>query len=90
MKRFVEGEAIFRKVLELNRKTLAPDHPEIGSSLHNLANSIAKQGRTDEAIELFREAVEHSTKTLGADHPDTLQTRAELEKLTDQRSVESR
>ena len=64
--------------------------PQIGSSLHNLANSIAKQGRTEEAIELFREAVEHSVRTLGADHPDTVHTREKLDELTGQRSDESR
>ena len=56
--------------LPSREKALGPDHPDVGTSLNNLAGSIARQGRYAEAEPLYKRALAIGEKALGPDHPD--------------------
>jgi tetratricopeptide (TPR) repeat protein len=48
---------------------LGADHPDVATSLNNLAGLYQAQGRYGEAEPLFLRAIEIWVKTLPADHP---------------------
>ena len=47
------------------------DHPDMATSLNNLAMLYNKQGKYDEAEPLYQRALAINEKVLGPDHPDT-------------------
>ena len=51
-------------------KVLGPDHPDVGTSLNNLAGLHLAQGRYGEAEPLYRRNLTIREKALGPDHPD--------------------
>jgi tetratricopeptide (TPR) repeat protein len=57
-------------VLEMLRKLLGTEHPDVATSLNNLAVLYKKQGRYEEAEPLYRQALEMLRKLLGPEHPD--------------------
>jgi tetratricopeptide (TPR) repeat protein len=68
--RYEEAIAAQRRAVELKEKILGPDHPDVATSLGNLANVLAKVNRVSEALELSQRAVRIDEKALGADHPE--------------------
>ena len=48
------------------------------SAANNLADSLARQGKYDEAEKMEREVLALKQRVLGADHPDTLSTAGNL------------
>jgi tetratricopeptide (TPR) repeat protein len=50
-------------------KKLGEDHPDVATSLNNLADLYRKQGRYPEAEPLFLRSLSIKEKQLGADHP---------------------
>ena len=56
--RLQEAELLFRESLELRRKALGAEHPDVGTSLNNLGVLLQDQGRLDEAEPLFRQSLE--------------------------------
>ena len=42
-----EAERLFKRSLAIREKILGPDHPNIASSLHNLARLLESQVRVD-------------------------------------------
>jgi CHAT domain-containing protein/tetratricopeptide (TPR) repeat protein len=66
------GDAIplARRALELREKALQANHPDIATSLNNLAFLYSVQGRRAEAEPLFKRALAISEAALPADHPD--------------------
>ncbi len=55
--KFQEAEATLRQSLEMQRKLLGREHPDVVSTLANLATSIHLQGRYAEAEALEREVL---------------------------------
>ena len=51
---------------------MSPGHPEIVSSLNNLASFYFKRGGFDQAEPLLQRALTIKEQVLGSDHPDTL------------------
>jgi tetratricopeptide (TPR) repeat protein len=49
---------------------LGERHPDVATSLNNLAGLYRAQGRYDEAEPLYRQALELSRELLGERHPD--------------------
>jgi tetratricopeptide (TPR) repeat protein len=49
---------------------LAPDDPDVGQRLNNLAELYRAQGRYTEAEPLYKRAIAVREKALGPDHPD--------------------
>ena len=51
--------------LAIKEKALGPDHPDVGTTLNNLAALYEKQGRTTEAEPLLKRALTIREKALG-------------------------
>jgi CHAT domain-containing protein len=51
-----QAEATFRRLLELERRVLGPDHPEAAYTMSYLAHELGVQGRFEEADRLFARA----------------------------------
>jgi tetratricopeptide (TPR) repeat protein len=52
------------------RQLLGTEHPDVASSLNNLAYLYSSQGRYGEAEPLYRQALEMRRQLLGTEHPD--------------------
>src|SRR5439155_774782 len=60
------------ETLQLRKVRLGRDHRDTLASMHNLANSYAAAGRTQDALQLREETLQLQRAKLGPDHPDTL------------------
>ncbi len=78
LERFEDAEPLLREALEVRRRTLAAEHPDVLLSMHNLAGSYLRQGRYELAEPLFVETLEMCQQTLGPDSRDTLITQTAL------------
>jgi len=67
---YTNAEAMFRQALALRMKVLGNEHPDVASSLNDVANALREQGRFPEAEPLFRAALGKRKKLLGSEHPD--------------------
>jgi tetratricopeptide (TPR) repeat protein len=67
---YAEAEPLYREALAILRKALPEGHPDIATSLNNLAGLYRDQGRTTEAEPLYREALAILRKALPEGHPD--------------------
>lgn len=54
-----DNEQSLRQLLELQRRVLGPDQPEIAVTLYNLASAVAKKGHSSEALSLLRGSIDH-------------------------------
>jgi tetratricopeptide (TPR) repeat protein len=61
----------FRRAIEIDKKALGNDHPDVGRGYNNLAHLLKDEGRYAEAEPLYRQAIEINEKTLGKDHPNS-------------------
>ena len=68
--RYEEAEPLYKSALEIRKKALGQDHPDVGWSLNTLAFLYYKQGRYQEAEPLYRQALTILDKALGPNHPD--------------------
>ena len=66
--RFAEAETVFAEVLDLMENGVNPSPLSIASALHNLAASIAQQGRLLEAESLARRALDLREKNGAVDN----------------------
>jgi hypothetical protein len=64
--------------MEASLRVLGEDHPNMLSSMNNLASMYREQGRWKEAEELEVRVIETRKKVLGEDHPDTLTSMGNL------------
>jgi len=55
----------------LRKRLLGDNHPDVATSLNNLAALYYSQGRYTEAEPLYREAIKIATQVLGKNHPDS-------------------
>ncbi|QQE65135.1 hypothetical protein GFS31_18200 [Leptolyngbya sp. BL0902] len=79
--RFDEAEPLFQESLRILGGLLGDSHPDVASSLNNLASTYQAQGRYGEAELLFQEALEISHEHLGNSHPDVAQSLDHLASL---------
>ena len=52
------------------QKLLGTEHPNVATSLNNLAGLYSSQGKYEEAEPLYQQALEMLQKLLGTEHPD--------------------
>jgi tetratricopeptide (TPR) repeat protein len=69
-----KAEALFRKVLSVQRRVLGPEHPTTLSTTCELALTLKIQGRLLKAESMYREVLGIERRVLGPEHPDTLTT----------------
>ena len=68
--RYAEAEPLYCRSLTIDEKAFGPNHPEVATSLKNLAMLYKAQGRYAEAEPLHRRDLAICEKALGPDHPD--------------------
>ena len=64
-----KGIRVAKKGLRVAEKTFGSDHPNVATSLNNLAMLYTAQGRYAKAEPLYKRALAIYEKTLGPDHP---------------------
>jgi tetratricopeptide (TPR) repeat protein len=60
----------YKQGLSMVQTRLGPEHPDVASSLHNLAWLYHDQGRYEAAEPLYQQALELNQRLLGLGHPD--------------------
>jgi tetratricopeptide (TPR) repeat protein len=67
--RYAEALSHHEGALKLFRRTLTPDHPDIGRALNNVGLALEGLGRYDEAAAYYQEALALWARVLGPRHP---------------------
>ena len=67
---YAAAEKPLRRSLMINEKVLGPEHPDVASSLNNLAELYRAQGKYAEAEPLYKRSLAIREKVLGPEHPD--------------------
>ncbi len=70
----VAAQRLVTSGLELRRKLLPPDHPDLDLSLNNLALLLLESGEPDAAEALFAEVLRNRRARLGSEHLLVIQT----------------
>ena len=60
---------MYQRALAIEEKALGPEHPDVATSLNNLAELYRDQGKYGEAEPLYQRALAIDEKALGPDHP---------------------
>ena len=77
-----EGAVFYlRKALDLQRRVLPPNHPEIAAMLNKLGQALPRIGALEEGEQAIREALAIQRVSLDEDHPAVLSTRSALASL---------
>jgi tetratricopeptide (TPR) repeat protein len=81
--RYSDAVPIAQRVLALREKALGRDHPDVATSLYNLASLYDSQGRYADAEPLYQRSLAIREKALGRDHPDVAAALNNLALLND-------
>ncbi|CAN0006632.1 unnamed protein product, partial [Ascophyllum nodosum] len=79
-------EALHKRALAIRENTLGPRHPDVASSLNNLAGLLKSQGKYDDAGQLYKRALAIRENTLGPRHPDVASSLNDLAGLLQSQS----
>jgi tetratricopeptide (TPR) repeat protein len=63
------SEQLWRRVLDIRERTLAPNHFATASALEHLGDACAARGKIQEAMSAFQRALTIRERTLGNEHP---------------------
>ena len=99
LSKFHSGQGIYSsaanwsdKGLEIIKNRLGENHPDVATSLNNLAFLYDSQGKYDQAEPLYLQALEIAIKSLGKEHPNTItiaNNLAYLQSVSQQRQKKS-
>ncbi len=78
---YLEAEVFYKKALDLNRSFFGEEHPDVATSLNNLAVLYKNQGRYEEAEPLYLAGLKMSQKLHGEEHPDVAMSLSNLAEL---------
>ena len=67
---YAQAEPLYKRSLAIWEKALGPDHPDVATSLNNLAVLYHTQGQYAQAEPLYKRSLAIREKALGPDHPD--------------------
>ena len=67
---YAQATPLLQRALAISEKVLGPDHPDVATSLNNLAGLYHTQGQYADAAPLYRRALAIYEKVLGPEHPD--------------------
>jgi eukaryotic-like serine/threonine-protein kinase len=67
---YAKSESMFRKALAMRKELLGNEHPDVATSLGNLAMALLAQGELTNAETLCREALTMRKRLRGKDHQD--------------------
>lgn len=65
------AEPQLRAALETRQRSFGVNHPDVATSMNNLAQLLVEQGKIAEAEQLYRKALDISTRLRGADDLET-------------------
>ncbi|KPA10664.1 TPR repeat family protein [Candidatus Magnetomorum sp. HK-1] len=71
---YSESQTALEQSLSIRKELLPKDHPDVGTSLNNLALLYKSQGKYEEAEPLYQRCLEIREKSLGKDHPSVATT----------------
>ena len=70
-----QGDSVTsREILDMQRRLLGNDHPDVAKSLFQLASLLNAGGDRRGALPLYEEALQIRIKALGSDHPEVATT----------------
>ena len=72
--RYAEAAKVAEEALTVAEKTFGPEHPDVATSLNNLAELYRAQGKYAEAEPLYKRSLAIREKVLGSNHPDVATT----------------
>ncbi len=75
------AEPLYQRSLAIREKALGPEHPDVATSLNNLAVLYKTQGKYAEAEPLYKRALAIKERALGPEHPDVATTLNNLAEL---------
>src|SRR5690242_9657905 len=75
------AETLWRRVLDIRERTLAPNHFATASALEHLGDACAARGKNHEALSAFQRALTIREKTLGNEHPSLRTARERIADL---------
>lgn len=78
--RHESAEQLWRRVLEIRERTLAPNHFALATTLEHLGEACAARGKTGEALQLLQRAQTIRELTLGSGHQSV---RASRDRIAD-------
>ena len=55
--KYAEAEPLYKRALEIGKKTFGPDHPDVATSLNRLAILFVDQGEYAEVEPLYEQAL---------------------------------
>ena len=79
--RHESAEQLWRRVLEIRERTLAPNHFAIATALEHLGCACAARGKNSEALGVLQRALSIRELTLGAEHPSLRVSRERIADL---------
>ena len=71
---YIEAEALYRKVIEINKRVLGAEHKNTLLSMSDLGLLLSNKGEYIEAEKIHRLTLEAQTKVFGLEHVDTIIT----------------
>ena len=80
-RRYNDAEPLCLHSLEIWKRQLGDDHPDVASSLNDLALLYGLQGRYNDAEPLFLQSLEIWKRQLGNDHPNVATSLNNLARL---------
>jgi TonB family protein len=83
------AEELWRRVLDIRERTLAPNHFAIATALEHLADACAARGKLGEALQLLQRAQAVRELTLGTEHSSLRILRERIADLQLQASEDS-
>ena len=67
--KYARAVVVGKKALKVAEESVGPDHPDVATSLNNLAALYKTQGQYAAAEPLYKRALSINEKALGPDHP---------------------
>jgi tetratricopeptide (TPR) repeat protein len=67
---YAKAETLYLQALEIDKKSLGAEHPDVAIGLNNLAQVYYQQGQYAKAAPLYLQALEINKKALGPEHRD--------------------
>jgi len=83
------AEQLWRRVLDIRERILAPNHFSVASAMEHLAESCAARGKIEEALQLYQRAQTIRQLTLGSNHSSLRISRDRIADLQLQASEDS-
>ena len=74
---------LHEETLKFRKRILPPDHPDIATSMNNLAETYGALGRHKDALKLYEETLKIRKRLLPPDHPDIATSMNNLASVVD-------